>query len=381
MEDRISFPALKVTQPIGTFFIGVMNARDLVQVAVADIRRLEDNEMDDYIGIQRRLSASRSKELKAYVNSYDATFPTSIILAVDEANAEWAEHTRTLTLKASEKVPITEVARIIDGQHRVDGLAALEGTEFEVSVSVFVGADVATQANIFATVNLAQTKVNRSLVYDLLDYEKKRSPQKSAHHIAVALDQLQFSPFYRRIKRLGSATLGREGEPLTQAAVVESLLDFLSRDPMSDRNAFLKALFLRHPTDEEHRQFPFRQLFLNEKDAEITEIMLNYFTAVRSRWPTSWDDLGRRGNVLPKTNGFKALMRYLKPVYLSATGKEREQVPSAEVFRRYLDEVPLEDSDFNTATFPPGTSGEAALYKILVGSLRAIDPDPQSNLF
>ncbi|MCQ1572964.1 DGQHR domain-containing protein [Neorhizobium galegae] len=378
MENQtISFPALKVTQPIGTFFVGVMNAKDLVNVAVADIRRLEENEMDDYIGIQRRLSPSRSKELKAYVNSFDATFPTSIILAVDEENAEWDEVTRILTLKGSDRVSINEVARIIDGQHRVDGLTALKTDDFEVSVSVFVGADVATQANIFATVNLAQTKVNRSLVYDLLDYEKKRSPQKSAHHIAVALDQLEFSPFFRRIKRLGSATTGREGEPLTQAAVVESLLDFLSRDPMSDRNAFLKALYPQLPTHEEHTRYPFRQLFLKEKDAEITEIMLNYFVAIRERWPSSWDDLGRRGNVLPKTNGFKALMRFLKPVFLSLTGSDRERVPSSKEFSRYLAEVPLEDANFNTTTFPPGTSGEAGLYKLLVASLKDRDPGQQ----
>lgn len=380
-NDEVSFKALKVTQPIGTFFIGVMNSQDLVRVAVADIRRLEDNEIDDYIGIQRRLSASRSKELKSYVNSYDATFPTSIILAVDEENAEWNEELHTLTLRPSARRPMNEVARIIDGQHRVDGLTNFEGDQFDVSVSIFVGTDLATQANIFATVNLAQTKVNRSLVYDLLDYEKKRSPQKSAHHIAVALDQIKFSPFYRRIKRLGSATFGREGEPLTQAAVVEALLDFLSRDPISDRSAFLRAIIPDNPSDEEHRKYPFRQLFLNGKDSDITEIVLNFFLAVRDRWPTSWADLNRRGNVLPKTNGLKALMRYLKPVYLSIAKGDREKVPSVEEFRVYLDVVELNDGDFNTSTFPPGTSGESGLYNILVKSLELIEPNPQSKMF
>jgi len=380
-EDEVSFKALKVTQPIGTFFIGVMKSEDLVRVAVADIRRLEDNEIDDYIGIQRRLSGTRSKELKSYVNSYDATFPTSIILAVDEENAEWDQERQTLTLRPSSRRAINEVARIIDGQHRVDGLTNFEGEQFDVSVSVFVGTDLATQANIFATVNLAQTKVNRSLVYDLLDYEKKRSPQKSAHHIAVALDQMTFSPFYRRIKRLGSATSGREGEPLTQAAIVEALLDFLSRDPIADRSAFLRALIPSNPSEEEHRKYPFRQLFLNEKDTEITEIVLNFFTAVRDRWPTSWSDLDRRGNVLPKTNGVKALMRYLKPVYLAIAKGDREKVPKINEFRAYLDAVELSDGDFNTSTFPPGTSGEAGLYRILLNSLEKLEPDPQARLF
>ncbi|ASP70450.1 DGQHR domain-containing protein [Sinorhizobium meliloti] len=380
-NNSISFPALKVEQPIGPFFIGVMDCRDLVHVAVADIRRLEDNGLDDYIGIQRRLSTDRTKELKAYVNSYDATFPTSIILAVEEENAHWDDATNTLTFRASEKTPLNDVARIIDGQHRVEGLSAFEGEEFKVSVSVFVGADLATQANIFATVNLAQTKVNRSLVYDLLDYEKKRSPQKTAHHIAVALDQLQFSPFYHRIKRLGSATAGREGEPLTQAAVVESLLDFMSRDPMSDRNSFLRSLRITFPTPEEHRKFPFREMFIREQDSAITQIMLNYFTAVSKKWPTSWAGLDRPGNVLPKTNGFKALMRYLKPVYLHIAGNQRDVVPDSSQFSVYLRNVELGDDDFNTTVFKPGTSGESLLYRTLMAAFKKDAPAQQESLF
>ena len=189
-SDPVSLRAIPVEQPIGTFYIGVMDASDLVRVSVADVRRLHSSEFDTYIGIQRRLSPPRIKELKKYVLSFDATFPTAVILAVDEENASWDDGSGRLILHGSESTPVEEVASILDGQHRVDGLTALsDDTVFQVPVAIFVGADVATQANIFATVNLAQTKVNRSLVYDLLDYEKKRSPQKSAHHITVALAQ------------------------------------------------------------------------------------------------------------------------------------------------------------------------------------------------
>lgn len=373
-RSEITFRALPVRQPIGVFFVGVMDARDLVEISVADVRRLHETEFDEYIGIQRRLDPSRSRDLKKYVHSYDATFPTGIILAVREENALWDEAASSLTLRATDGVPLIEVASIIDGQHRVDGLTAIRERGFEVAVSVFVGADVATQANIFATVNLAQTKVNRSLVYDLLDYEKKRSPQKSAHHIAVALDQISDSPFRHRIKRLGSATPERKNETVTQAAIVESLLNLMSPDPMSDRNAFLRAILPNNPSPDEHRKYPFRQMFIDEKESDITRIILNLFKAVESRWPKSWNDLERRGNVLPKTNGIKAIMRYLKHLYLELAGDNRSFVPTVEDFKKYIDEVDLQDDDFNITTFPPGTSGEAALYKMLMATLKEEAP-------
>jgi len=368
-KNEISFRAVPVTQPIGTFYVGVMDAMDLVQVSVADVRRLYENEFDEYIGIQRRLSPGRSKELKKYVQSFDATFPTAIILAVNDENAEWNEDSGIFTLRGTEERPFSEIASIIDGQHRVDGLTSIKEEGFQVSVSIFVGADVATQANIFATVNLAQTKVNRSLVYDLLDYERKRSPQKSAHHIVVALDQISNSPFHQRIKRLGSATVGRQNETITQAALVESLLSLMSSDPMSDRNQFLRKFIPDFPSKSEHEKYPFRQMFLKEMDTEITKAVLHFFQAVSERWPTSWNELNRRGNVLPKTNGLKALMRFLKPVYLLIANDNREYVPSKEEYMKFLDVVGLEDDDFNTKTFPPGTSGEAKLHKILIDSL------------
>lgn len=104
---------------------------------------------------------------------------------------------------------------------------------------IFIGADVAEQANIFATVNLAQTKVNKSLVYDLTELAKTQSPHKSCHNVAVVIDREESSPLFRRIKRLGTATPGRKHEPLTQAAFVESLVKFISGDPTQDRMIYL----------------------------------------------------------------------------------------------------------------------------------------------
>ena len=369
-KKSLDISALKIRQPIGDFFIAVMKASDLVSVSFADVRELKDNELDKYMGINRRLLNNRVKQLQSYVKTYDATFPTSVIVAVSSENASYDGDQGILTLTETGEVCLEKIAKIIDGQHRIAGLEAVsEGINFDVSVAIFVGSDIATQANIFATVNLAQTKVNRSLAYDLLDYEKKRSPQKSAHNVTVALDQISGSPFYHRIKRLGLTTTGRKEETLTQAVVVEMLLMFITNDPMRDRDSFLRRLTVKQPTQEELQSFPFRGLFLRGNEEDITRILLNYFGAVRKRWPASWDNLDRRGNMLPKTNGFRALMRFLKLVYPQVAVGNIGAVPSQKEFQEILDPVELADDSFNTETFPPGTSGEAGFFKYLKRAL------------
>lgn len=370
-------PALKVSQPVGEFYQAVIPWRVLIRISKADVRAMHDDkerELDRYIGIQRKLDKKREKDIVNYVNRVGATFPTSVVLAVSEGNIEWDERNRMLSFIGSEGVPIDEVAKILDGQHRIEGLRGFKGgdSEFDVPVTIFVGADMPTQANIFATVNLAQTKVNRSLVYDLFDYESSRSPQKTCHEIAVALDDYEYSPFLRRIKRLGTATPGRGKEVLTQAVVVESLIEFIADDPWEDRNKIIKKIFTKNYSDPKKiDKYIFRSLWIDGKDSEIVAILLGYFNAVKRKWPKSWDDFERQGNVLPKSNGFRALMRFLRPAYqkLEPDYRNTQRVITAEEFYSLFEKIEMKDDDFNIETFPPGTSGESKLFKILESSL------------
>ena len=195
-----------------------MDHHDLTEIAFADVRQMTDRK-DGYLGIQRRLNPVRIEEIRAYTKTKDATFPTSIILAVEGKCATWdkGKSTMTLTEYISEtpddpedpSIPYDKIAKILDGQHRIEGLIGYKGPTFQLNVAIFVDTDIAEQANIFATVNLAQTKVNKSLVYDLFDFARARSPQKSAHNIAVALNRVEKSPLHGRIKRLGVSTEGR----------------------------------------------------------------------------------------------------------------------------------------------------------------------------
>lgn len=390
----LKLPALKVTQRIGDFFTTSILAADLVAISHFDVRRLADQERDfeRYMGIQRPVSKKRVSEIRKYLRGGDATFPTAVIVAVDHRCAEYDSEENTLTLYQfrsesddEKSIPFERIARVIDGQHRIAAFLDpdfdfdLSGSrklqdEFFFNLTVFIGADVAEQASIFATVNLSQTKVNRSLVYDLTELAKTPSPQKTCHNVAVMLDGERTSPFYERIKRLGVATPGRKREPLTQAAFVESLLPFLTKDEDEDRIQMLKGKIPKTISGSNLRSIPFRNLFLNNKNADIAEIIYNYFSAVRERWPNSWENLGMTSNLLPKSNAFKALMKFLRTdLYLEVTGEEIGRVPSTSEFQSFFENLDIEDSDFTTKNFVPGSGGQSMFYKLLRGEVTRED--------
>jgi hypothetical protein len=100
--------------------------------------------------------------------------------------------------------------------------------------------------------------------------------------VAVALDQDRESPFFHRIKRLGTAAGGRCAVTITQATFVEALLPFISDSPKEDRDASLCGQSLVPASPQELERLPFRNMFIQERDLHIAEIVFNYFTAVRA---------------------------------------------------------------------------------------------------
>lgn len=366
-----AFMCIRATQPIGDIFIAAIPFRTLIRISHFDVRRIlqEDRDVERYLGIQRPLEEPRVKSLSDYVNYKDASFPTSVILAIDEEFAHFNEESKTMTVsnvKAGDTAPsiaIGRLARVLDGQHRIAGLRAFEGETFDVPVTIFVGADISDQAQIFATVNLEQTKVHKSLVYDLFSLARTRSPQKTCHNIAVALDRDKNCALYKRIKRLGFATEGRIFEPITQATFVESLMPYLSNAPKKDRDLLLRGKEIQKSFGDDLYKMPFRNLFIDNHDIKITEIVANYFDAVREKWPDAWNETGR-GMMLNRTNGFRALMRFLRNAYLDVASPG--DIPSAQkLSERVFTNIDLKDGDFTIDNFPPGTSGEARLYRVL----------------
>jgi DGQHR domain-containing protein len=361
-SDWITISCIEVEQPIGKFYIGAIDSKDVVRISFADRRKIETGERDIEIvsGIQRPLAPRRVEEIRKYVTNIDASFPTGIILAIKAEDAEYDADTKMMRIRNADNV-----AKIIDGQHRIVGLVGYDGPTFQLNVTIFIEMDMEDQGILFATINLKQTVVSKSLVFDLFELAESRSPQRTCHSIARLLNREKKSPFYRRIMILGLAT-GSPNETLTQAAFIDPLIKYISLNAitaMEDRDKLKrgKKLSKIEPGEVRVKKLIFRNLFVEKRDAEIASIIWNYFTAVAQRWPEAWE-LKRPGLVLNRTTGYRALMRFLPLAFL--TLGQDSTFPTAE-FKAMFDKVKLTSQDFTPDRFKPGTSGQAELYRKL----------------
>jgi DGQHR domain-containing protein len=358
-DQKIEIRCLEVKQPIGKYYVGVIKHDDLVKISYADIRRLEvgdeKREVEVYSGIQRELSKNRVKEISKYVNLIDATFPSSVILHVNNEDVEYNSNSNTMYLPFRDNV-----AKVLDGQHRIAGLENFEGgkNDFDVNVTIFIDMELEDQAIVFATINKTQTKVNKSLVADLFAFAKFRSPQKTCHNIVRALNQKEGSPFKDKIKILGTAD-DKERETITQATFSEKLMEYLSKDPMDDRNTYKKGKVPEKYSGSDLERKPLRNLFIDEEDAKIAKIIWNYFDAVQEKWPGAWWNV-QKEMILNKSTGFLAFMRFFRDAYL-AYGIIGEVVPK-EYYKSIFNKTSLRESDFQRENFLPGSGGQSKLY-------------------
>lgn len=359
--ETIEINCIEVNQPIGTFYIGAINSKDLVFISYSDVRRIENErkDLEKYLGIQRPLSTKRVKELESYVNTIDATFPTSIILAISSEDVTFDKSKNTMSINYR-----SETAKIIDGQHRIAGLEAYDGQpeDFQVNITIFIDMDIEDQAMVFSTINLKQEKVSKSLGYDLFEFAQSRSPQKTCHNIAKLLNSLDNSPFKGKIKILGNAT-DRNVQTITQATFVENLIKYISKEPMKDRDILKRGKKIPYAKGKEADDLFLRNMFIDSRDAEIAKLIFNYFNAVSTLWPNAWNQ-NYPGNILNKTTGFTAFMRFLKDIY--NTSSNNEDIISTEGFLNVLNKIPLKDEDFNSSRYLPGSSGQTALYRDLI---------------
>jgi hypothetical protein len=132
---------------------------------------------------------------------------------------------------------------------------------------------------------------------------------------------------------------------------------------MSDRDLLRRGKRIGRAQGVQVRRQIFRDLFIREEDRIIALILWNFFLAVQLKWPTSWNNV-TGGNILNRTTGFGALMRFMRVAYVSTDMPD--QVIKADQYASIMSKIDLEDGTFTPDKYLPGSSGERTLFDELV---------------
>jgi len=198
---------------IHDFFILNLNSDVLLKVAKF-LGRHESS-----LGIQRKHKEDRDKQIGNFISSDHPFFPNNIIINIPLGfrKSFYDKKTNILNIKIKQGS-----CYIIDGQHRLKAFQSdySKGIKLPLVVSAYFGLEIPTIAEIFTRINFFQSPVSKSVVYDLLEFNKDPEFLKfrDAHYICDKLNSSIDSPFYNLIKMLGVGS-----GLLSQAAFVEAI--------------------------------------------------------------------------------------------------------------------------------------------------------------
>jgi DNA phosphorothioation-associated DGQHR protein 1 len=392
--------ALRIVQPLGTFFVVVLPVDLLLRVAGSDrVSATMNFESGGYMlsGTQRAQQEKRFTEIASYINRVDASFPNSIILAanyntdlgidqdeiesiaIEDGAVPETKISKVWTIESDDKglkliIPTEErLAAIIDGQHRLLAFrrAEMRTHSMELLCSVFLDLPKALQAQLFATINSTQKPVDRSLTYELFGYNVSDEPEEfwTPDKLAVFLTRklgtddesllkgrITVAP--KRDEFLESLT-GKGGWRVSTAVVVDGILRLISSNPKRDANAMRKETaqprsILKTGAKDKS---PLREVFISGNDSLIYRMVANYIVACDKVF---WSNAGP-GSYIVKTVGVQALFDILRKMAPSAIeGKDLR----AAYFEEKLQ--PASGINFADAEFQvPSGSGRSAIRRAI----------------
>jgi DGQHR domain-containing protein len=356
----MTFPIMSFTQPVGDFILTAMPAKEIIRISKANPRTFDPVSMESEGGIQREPSGTRIAQIAEYAHTVDAAFPTTVLLAISGDDCEIDE--------TGVSIAADQVADIVDGQHRILGLIESGvSDDFVLPVVIMIDATREQKALIFATINGKQTKVPASLIYDLFGVTKTRSPYKTSHELARAMNSTRSSPWFKRLKMLGKKSTPGSLETLSQGTFVKFLLPLISSEPDADMD-----LLKRNKELPERRECIFNDYFRRDQDSTILKILLNVFQAAKETWPVEWADPD--AFVLTKTLGYSGIMKALPAMY--SKGKQTGDL-SEQYFKRVFGAVREYFSEHNISltseSFSASASGEGEFRNMIVAAVAAMN--------
>lgn len=280
ISKAIEVPCFEFTQGKYKLYAFVLDAKTAWNIFSIS-RMTEDDKDNEDFGYQRILSPARLSNITRYITS-GKPIPNSILVSLDDGT--YNAHTKTLKIPKG-----TDVAWVIDGQHRLAGAFQASQNKHNISLLVvaFIGLTDKEQVEQFITINDEARGVPRSILLDLnrrLSFAKteKEISEDRAGDIANALRRDPDSIFFNRITVVESPKTGQ----------------------ISLANFVRKVAPLVHPS---------RGILRTRSLVEQTKIIDNYFSAFRDVFPGEWR---KADNVFLKTIGFGALTNAFEDVYI-----------------------------------------------------------------
>lgn len=327
---------IEVSQPFGAFYIASIPASKLIKICYSFAATFGEDTLN---GIQRGINDKRVDSISRYCQTQSPLFPTSIILSANllhdggtpEKDAWYIDNDSNLIIPTS-----AELASIVDGQHRIAGLKkAIESGDlkydFDLVCSIYFELPAPKQAEVFATINFNQQKVDKSLAYQLFGYDleseenKYWAPDTLAIYLARLLDQENDSPLHNRIdfgmKKFMETKengIARENETeinhrdwtVSTSTIVEGISSLISSNPTKDRYFLHKKRLIKKDRSillEITSKAPLREHYISNEDRQIYDLVLQYFSYCDDKF---WND--QSTTILRRTIGIQALFDFLR---------------------------------------------------------------------
>jgi len=372
-DFHLKLTAIKVSQPLGEFFITTIKACDLVKIAFSE--ELEYYEDGKLHGSQRKKDEKRLLEISRYIDSVEMSFPNSIILAANytkDGEVENSDDYRWKILKKDDAnyeiiIPSDKpLAAIIDGQHRLFAFQYVSKEErknMDLVCSVFFDLPNSYQAFLFATINGNQKKVEKSLALEQFGFNVQDEPQESwtpeklSIYFSRRLNFEKESPLHHKIK----ITPKFEGEKdenwiITTATLAEGIMTLFSTNPKKDRVEMGQVNIWKGRSRDLVKNYrdssPLRQLYISNNDSEIFDIIYKYFKSVTT---ILWSTYNPNSYIM-KTVGVQALFDLLKKILLENVNERS--------FDKYLEK--LKNIDFSNSYFQASGIGRSRIKRLLL---------------
>lgn len=317
-------PALRVRQPLGTFYVISISAQKLMRLCYSDKAELAEDGFS-ITGTQRVEDEKRQKEISEFIMTEEAAFPNTIILGANyDESGNYIQSDESWRVEEAGqggfriKIPSSvKMASIIDGQHRLRSFRYAESDrseDFELVCSVYLDLPIPYHAYLFSTINFNQKKVDKSLAYNLFGFDieatdpKAWVPETLAVSIARRLNIENGS--LKGAISLGVIGGAAESSELrvSMATIVDGLLKLYSKRPKSDRSQMMsmpKEIRQRKKLNDDGS--PLRFLYREGFDEALYEVVHNYFAAVDTVfWSNALPE-----SYIKKTVGVQALFDVL----------------------------------------------------------------------